>query len=146
MVSSGSRKLFMRGRLTIICWTAKLSGVTVKSLTRPRREPFLVSTLRLIRLKLREMTSEILTTSSGETSSSMESTIMPRWEYSRIEETVIMSAVDFLSRGPERRKARILRVVGSMIMLATVPMEPVDWTLITGVSMSLPLVTNILSL
>ena len=62
-MSSESKKLLTVGRLTMICWTEKLSSVTVKSRTLPSLEPFLVSTLRPMRLKLSSITLLILTTS-----------------------------------------------------------------------------------
>ena len=86
IVSSESEKLFMSGRLTIICWMLKLSLVVVKSIMRPSLVPFLVSTLSPMRLKLRFRTFSIFTTSFEETNSSIESITMPREEYSRMEE------------------------------------------------------------
>ena len=77
MVSSGSIKDFTSGRLTMSCFTVKLSSVTVKSETLPSLVPFLVSTLRSVREKLRSMILLILTTSSLLTSSSIESTTQP---------------------------------------------------------------------
>lgn len=65
------------GRLTTICWTRKLSELAVKSVIWPSLEPFLVSTLRFKRLKLRFITFSILTTSEGVTSSSASSITMP---------------------------------------------------------------------
>ena len=77
MVSSGSRRRLKVGRLTMICWTRKSSELTVKSVTVPSLEPFLVSTLRERRSKLRPRTCSIRTTSEGATNSSIESMTMP---------------------------------------------------------------------
>lgn len=82
-MSSGSRNDLARGRLTMSCWTIKSSAVRVKSETLPSLVPFLVSTLRLMRLKLRSRILLILTTSSFSTSSSMESMTQPYLLYSR---------------------------------------------------------------
>ena len=60
-----------------------MSSVTVKSVTLPSLEPFLVSTLRPMGLKLRARTFSILTTSPSEISSSAESMTRPNLEYSR---------------------------------------------------------------
>ena len=49
-------KLLTKGRLTMICWIVKSSEVAVKSMMVPSLVPFLVSTLRPIRLKLRSRT------------------------------------------------------------------------------------------
>ena len=70
----------MVGRFTMICWTLKLSSVTVKSMILPSLEPFLVSTLRPMGLKLRARTFSILTTSPSEISSSAESMTRPNLE------------------------------------------------------------------
>ena len=87
----------------------------MKSITLPSLLPFLVSTLRPFRSKLRARILLILMTSSSATSSSMLSIIMPRLEYSRTDLASRMVAVDFLRSGPSRRKAIILSESGSII-------------------------------
>ena len=74
----------------MICWTLKLSSVTVKSVILPSFVPFLVSTLRPLRLKLRAIIFSILTTSPSEISSSAESITRPNLEYSR---TLLVSKI-----------------------------------------------------
>lgn len=127
------------------CLTTKSSEDMVKSITLPSFEPFLVSTLRSIRLKLSSRTLLIFTTSSAEMSSSMLSITMPRLEYSRI----LLISRRFSgpeTRRPAIRKARILREFGSIMGSPTEPIGPLAWTLRIGVPISLELYTNIILL
>lgn len=112
-------KLLMAGRLTMICWVMKSSEVTVKSETLPSLLPFLVSTLRPMRLKLRPIMRSILMTSLDVISSSILSTTMPKLEYSRTEEAAKRLAGDLPMRGPLRRKAMMVRLSGSVIVSET---------------------------
>ncbi len=141
-MSSGSIKALSVGRLTITCFTKKSSGEIVKLITRPSLLPFLVSTLRPMRLKFRSRMSLILTTSLSATSSSMLSTTTPRWEYSRMDEVSRMQLVELIV-GPVTRKAMILRVSGSTMGDSMLAMGPLAWTLSIGVPERRELYINI---
>ena len=133
------------GRLTIICWMRKSSALAVKSMIWPSLEPFLVSTLRVRRSKLRPKTCSIRTTSEEPTSSSTLSMTMPYSEYSRMDLTSRMFWFG-VTTGPVRRKAMIWRLSGSTMGELIWPMGPPAWTLKIGVPVSRELYTNIILL
>lgn len=105
----------------MICLTVKSSESTVKAETLPSLEPFLVSTLRSIRSKLRARILLILTTSSSAMSSSMLSIIMPRSEYSRMLLTSSKLLEPLEMAGPLNLKATILRLSGSTMIVSMRP-------------------------
>ena len=90
----------------------------MKSMTFPSLVPFLVSTLRPFKLKLRSMILLTLTISSFSASSSMESITQPYLEYSRID--LASRMLVFLTRGPETKKATIFKESGSTMGVAIV--------------------------
>ncbi len=94
-----------------------------------------------MRWKLSSRTLSILTTSPEVTSSSTPSIMRPRLEYSRMELTSRMLA--FVSIGPVRRKAMILRLSGSMMGFEINPTGVPVCMLKTEVLANLELVTNI---
>ena len=110
-------------------------------MTLPSLLPFLVSTLRSIRWKLRSRILSILTTSPGAANSSTPSIIIPRLEYSRMDLTSRMLAL--VRVGPVRRKAMILRLSGSMTGAEINPSGAPVCMLMMGVLISFVPVTNI---
>ena len=104
---------------------------------RPSLLPFLVSTLRPTRLKLRERILETLTTSPAAARSSVESIMIPSEECSRMEDTVKMSVLVLAISGPVRRKAIILSASGSTIIESIVAILLVECMLRIGVPIRL---------
>ena len=94
----------------------------------PSLVPFLVSTLRSMREKFSFRTFSICMTSVGPMRSSEELMTQPNLEYSRMDLASRMSS-SRLMRGPERRKAMILRLSGSTMVVEIYPMGPEDWML-----------------
>ena len=107
-------------------------------MTLPSLVPFLVRTFLPMGVKFKLRMFWMRMASSRVVKSSWELTIMPRLENSRMYLTSRMSPTSSLpTRGPERVKATILRVLGSMMGVEVSAILPETWRERTGVLMIL---------